>query len=74
MSQALMPGSVAEKPALPLPSDFAPVAAPTHEEIAQEAYAIYVERGCPDGRDEENWLEAEQMLLERRAHALRREP
>ena len=71
MSRALMSDPVAEKAALPLPSDPEPIAAPTHEEIALEAFAIYAANGYQDGRDVENWLEAEQTLLERRAHGLR---
>ena len=71
MPRTLMPNPVAEKTALPLPSDFEPIAAPTHDEIAQEAYAIYIASGYEDGRDVEHWLEAEQALLDRRAHALR---
>jgi hypothetical protein len=35
---------------------------PTREEIAQRAYEIYVERGYQEGRDVEDWLEAEQQL------------
>lgn len=34
----------------------------THEEISQRAYEIFVERGCPEGRDLEHWLEAEAQL------------
>lgn len=35
---------------------------PTHEEITARAYKIFVERGCPEGRDLEHWLEAEAQL------------
>lgn len=35
---------------------------PSHEEIAARAYQIFVERGCPEGRDLEHWLEAEAQL------------
>lgn len=35
---------------------------PTHEEIAARAYQIYTKKGRPDGRDTENWLEAEAEL------------
>lgn len=38
---------------------------PTPEEIAAEAYAIYVARGGDDGRDQDDWYEAEQRLKER---------
>jgi hypothetical protein len=36
---------------------------PTHDEIAQRAYQIYVERGCTPGDPMEDWLRAEQELL-----------
>lgn len=40
---------------------------PTPDEIATEAYFIYCERGCYDGRAMEDWLEAERRLSARRA-------
>jgi hypothetical protein len=40
--------------------------APTPEEIAAEAYAIYQARGGDHGRDQDDWLEAERRLQERR--------
>ena len=36
--------------------------APTHEQIAARAYEIFVERGRPEGRDLDHWLEAEAQL------------
>lgn len=38
---------------------------PTPEEIAAEAYAIYIQRGGGDGRDADDWYEAERRLNER---------
>jgi len=35
---------------------------PTHEQIAQRAYEIYVERGCAPGNPMQDWLRAEQEL------------
>jgi Protein of unknown function (DUF2934) len=35
---------------------------PMHEEIQQRAYEIYVERGGIQGRDVEDWLQAEREL------------
>jgi hypothetical protein len=35
---------------------------PTHEQIAQRAYDIFVERGQPEGQDLAHWLEAERQL------------
>ncbi len=39
---------------------------PSPDEIAAEAYSIYCERGCAEGRDMDDWLEAERRLSERR--------
>jgi hypothetical protein len=39
---------------------------PTPDEIAAEAYAIYLSRGGEHGRHEEDWLEAERRLTQRR--------
>ncbi|MGH9383538.1 MAG: DUF2934 domain-containing protein [Vicinamibacterales bacterium] len=38
---------------------------PTTEEIAREAYAIYLAKGSQDGHDLDDWLEAEQRLIAR---------
>ena len=35
---------------------------PTTEEIANLAYALWQERGCPDGSPEEDWYDAENRL------------
>lgn len=53
------------KPALPKTG-----MGPTHEEIAQRAYQIFVERGRPEGRDQEHWLEAEAQLTATRQQQL----
>lgn len=39
---------------------------PSADEIAAEAYFIYCERGCYDGRAMDDWLEAERRLSARR--------
>ena len=39
--------------------------APTHEEIAREAYANVPANGARDGHAEEDWLEAEQLISRR---------
>jgi hypothetical protein len=39
---------------------------PSAEEIAAEAYAIYLARGGEHGRHEEDWFEAERRLSDRR--------
>ncbi|HYG23452.1 MAG TPA: DUF2934 domain-containing protein [Verrucomicrobiae bacterium] len=46
---------------LPKPNAMKPNT-PTQEEISARAYQIFVERGCPEGRDLEHWLEAEAQL------------
>jgi hypothetical protein len=38
-------------------------ATPTHVMIADRARAIWKAKGCPSGRDRENWLEAESQLM-----------
>src|SRR2546423_9659406 len=38
---------------------------PTHDEIAAQAYQIYLREGCVEGRDMDHWLQAEAEL---RAH------
>jgi hypothetical protein len=35
---------------------------PTHEQITRRAYEIFIERGQPEGRDLDHWLEAEKQL------------
>jgi hypothetical protein len=49
---------------------------PTHEEIAQRAYALFEKSGRQPGHEMENWLEAESQLLaamktkvDRRSHS-----
>lgn len=35
---------------------------PTHDEIAVKAHSLWKDRGCPEGIDNEIWLEAENQL------------
>jgi hypothetical protein len=37
-------------------------ALPTDAEIADRAYHLWLDHGCPEGSDEQNWLEAEREL------------
>jgi hypothetical protein len=37
---------------------------PTHHEISLAAQKLWQDRGCPTDRDDEIWLDAEQMLIE----------
>ena len=39
-----------------------PSSGPTREEIASLAYKLYLESGSQEGRDLENWVQAEQIL------------
>jgi Protein of unknown function (DUF2934) len=39
---------------------------PTYDEIAEAAYQRYLQRGGVDGRDFDDWLEAERELKARR--------
>jgi hypothetical protein len=47
---------------------------PTHDEIAERAYKIWQDRGCPKGIDNETWLEAERQLGENAAQDAGPEP
>lgn len=38
---------------------------PTHDEIAAQAYEIYLREGCVAGRDLDHWLQAEQEVRAR---------
>jgi hypothetical protein len=40
---------------------------PTDEEIALSAYRIWLQEGCPHGRDREHWLKARNQLISMRA-------
>jgi outer membrane protein TolC len=44
------------------------VAAPEASRIAERAYDLYVQRDRQDGRPLEDWLKAEQQLLEAAGH------
>lgn len=54
----MAPGSTASTPEVVMKLN--------HNEIAQKAYEIWMAKGCPQGRDEENWREAEAVLASRR--------
>jgi hypothetical protein len=40
-----------------------PSASPTHQQIAKRAFELWVAKGRPHGKDEENWRQAERELL-----------
>ena len=68
------PGATATSPSLPSggktgqPDRAVPVATPEASRIAERAYELYVQRDRQDGRAVEDWLEAEQQLLEAVGH------
>jgi hypothetical protein len=37
----------------------------SHEEISSKAEALWRQQGCPEGRDDEIWLAAERVLVNR---------
>ncbi len=45
-----------------------------HDEIAAVAYELYEARGCIHGRDLDDWLDAEQIVLARHAGQELEEP
>lgn len=42
-------------------------AVPTDEEIALGAYRIWLQEGCPHGRDWAHWLKAKEQLIAAKA-------
>jgi hypothetical protein len=57
------------KTAPPVPTTHAAIcghghARPTHGEIAQCAYDIYIEHGRAEGRSQQDWLQAEEELAQ----------
>jgi hypothetical protein len=45
-----------------------------HEEIAAIAYELYESRGCVRGRDLDDWLDAERLVLGRHSGQENEEP
>lgn len=43
--------------------DQTPLSDDLHARVAARAYSLYERRGCEDGYDLEDWLEAERMIL-----------
>lgn len=39
---------------------------PSQDEIRERAYQLYENRGCQPGQDQQDWLRAEQELLDQR--------
>jgi hypothetical protein len=55
-------GPAVAEPAKTAPLATAPAPEPTYEEIAARAYDVWIAAGRPEGRDHENWMEAERQL------------
>lgn len=47
---------------------------PTDEEIALAAYRIWLQEGCPHGRDKDHWLQAREHLLAGKPSGLKHGP
>ena len=64
-SERVVPSQSASSDALSLMIDLEEqaVVLPTREQIEQRAYDLYLGRGCADGFDVQDWLQAESELL-----------
>lgn len=49
-------------PSTPVPEHANIPPEPTQDAIARRAYELFCERGCANGQDVEDWLQAEQEL------------
>ncbi len=47
---------------------------PSHDEIARRAYELFVNRGCTQGQDRQDWMQAERELRASTAVALSPKP
>jgi Protein of unknown function (DUF2934) len=45
-----------------IPSSGGVTSDPSHEQLADFAYFIWLSEGCPEGQDKSNWHEAEEQL------------
>lgn len=43
---------------------------PTEAEIQHEAYLLWIEEGRPEGRDQEHWFAARELLRHRHGRAV----
>jgi hypothetical protein len=46
-----------------------PVPAPSEAEIQKEAYHLWIDGGCLEGVEVDNWLAAKELLRHRHGHA-----
>ena len=59
-----MQKSVSREISLRPPNSLSQQASQCGEEIEQRAYEIYLARGCVDGYDQDDWLQAEREIRE----------
>ena len=57
------------KPTLPTDPAPHPVTEPTESEIQKQAYHLWIEGGCLEGVELDNWLAAKTLLHHRHGHA-----
>ena len=48
---------------MPLPAATTQTPTPSSADVAKRAFELYCERGCQDGYDVQDWLQAERELL-----------
>jgi hypothetical protein len=61
------PGSKVTNPRARKNGDESKYMQPDREQISRLACQLYIESGCQEGRDAENWLRAEQILRQQAA-------
>jgi hypothetical protein len=64
--RAAPPAPRPDEPRNEEPQEVLPHDHPSFEDVAAEAYAIYMANGAQHGNDVTDWLEAERRLRERR--------
>lgn len=66
VKKAKAPAKPRVKKANPVPVAVAAIAVePTNDQVAEEAYLLWLSEGQPPGRDVEHWLLAEQIVRSR---------
>jgi hypothetical protein len=56
----------------PMPPQSSSQTGPGHDKIAMRAYQKWVQRGCPQGSEQQDWLEAEAELRREMGGQVRR--
>src|SRR5262245_41943741 len=55
--------------AMPIPAATISAGAPSRDDVARRAFELYCQRGCEDGHDVQDWLQAEQELRKSASNA-----